>query len=37
MSDRHTERETYSFVVESQVCGRNGDKEKIINFLMDTE
>lgn len=37
VSERHTQRETCSFVVESRVYGRNVDKDKVIDFLMDTE
>ncbi|PHT30364.1 hypothetical protein CQW23_30028 [Capsicum baccatum] len=31
------DRETYSFVPEGEVIGRNDDKKKIMNFLLDSK
>ncbi|PHT30368.1 hypothetical protein CQW23_30032 [Capsicum baccatum] len=31
------DRETYSFVPEGEVIGRNDDKKKIVNFLLDSK
>ncbi|XP_010917835.2 disease resistance protein RGA2 [Elaeis guineensis] len=35
--DRPLERETYSFVVESEIYGRDDDKEEVINFLVHVD
>ncbi|KAG1333933.1 putative disease resistance protein RGA1 [Cocos nucifera] len=32
--ERPLERETYSFVIESEIYGRDHDKEEVINFLL---